>query len=99
MVPRPSDNAVDRRLRRVLAPNAAGEFRVSEKIRTLFADPGDGRKKVIKLFEGCGWDKDRCMHPVRVPYTLLNILVRNIPQLVSSLNPTHVLSSLLIIII
>ncbi|CAE7287912.1 unnamed protein product [Symbiodinium microadriaticum] len=57
-VQRPSDSAVDKRLRRVMAANADGEFRISEKIRELWSDPAAGRGKVLKLFAECNWDKD-----------------------------------------
>ncbi|CAE7556546.1 unnamed protein product [Symbiodinium necroappetens] len=57
-VSRPSDSAVDKRLRRVMAPNSEGEYRVSEEIRKLWADPGNGRAKVLKLFEDCQWNKE-----------------------------------------
>ena len=61
-VQRPSDSAVDKRLRRVMAANADGEFRISEKIRELWSDPGAGRGKVLKLFAECNWDKDRFIY-------------------------------------
>lgn len=50
----PSHGALDRRVRRLLQPNAKGEYRVAEDIRKMWAD---GRKdQVFKLFAKCDND-------------------------------------------
>ena len=56
-----SENAVNLRLLRVLKPNPkTGEFRVSEKIRTMYGDKrGKGRGKLLQIFQSCGFDPDR----------------------------------------
>ena len=55
--PPPSQGAVDRRLRRLLQPNAKGEFKVSEEVRKLWAD-GE-KSQVFKLFAKCDNDPEK----------------------------------------
>ena len=56
--PPPSAGAIDRRIRRLLAPTTSGASRVSEDIRKQFEDKST-RPQVIKMFENCGYDPDR----------------------------------------
>ena len=57
MAPPPSQGAVDRRLRRLLQPNAKGEYKVSEEIRKLWAD-GE-KSQVFKMFAKCDHDPEK----------------------------------------
>lgn len=51
-----SQGALDRRVRRVMEPNAKGQYKVSADIRQMWQD---GKKdKVFKLFANCGNDVD-----------------------------------------
>ena len=53
-----SANAVDRRLRRLMAPNSAGAYKLSESIRRQWEQPGSPRKRVEKLFAECDYNPD-----------------------------------------
>ena len=54
----PTAAAIDRRLRRIMAPTKGGDFKVSAKIRALWDDQ-DQRPQVLQLFASCQFDTDR----------------------------------------
>ena len=56
-VPPPSQGALDRRIRRALAPSADGSYKVAQQIRKLWAE--GNKTKVFKLFAECGNDADK----------------------------------------
>lgn len=56
-VVRLSPEAVDGRLRRVFAPNAKGEFKVSQEIVAQWKTR-KGRKSLAQLFQTCGFNSD-----------------------------------------
>ena len=55
-----SEAAADARLRRVFQPSLrTGEYKVSDAILAQYRKNGKDRKSLMKLFETCGYDKDR----------------------------------------
>ena len=59
-----TENAINLRLRRVFQPNPkTGEFRVADNIRNMFLDKKGkgGKKKLLQVFQSCGYDPDRVM--------------------------------------
>ena len=52
-----STAAIDRRLRRCMAPTISGAYKVSEKIREQWENLGT-RPQVLKMFAQCGFDSD-----------------------------------------
>jgi len=56
--PEISQSAIDKRLRRLMAPNSKGESKLPTEIREQWADKY-GREKVLALFEKAGYDPDR----------------------------------------
>ena len=61
----PTAAAIDRRLRRLMQPNSAGEYKVSEAIRKQWQDP-DTRDHVVSLFQKCGFDREPCFRSENV---------------------------------
>lgn len=53
-----SEAAVDARLRRLMRPNAHGQFKVSLDIRNQFFCKGKAKKNLLSLFQACGFDTD-----------------------------------------
>ena len=55
-----SEAAADARLRRVFQPSLrTGQYKVSDAALAQYRKNGKGRKSLMKLFETCGYDKDR----------------------------------------
>ena len=52
-----STAAIDRRLRRCMAPTISGAYKVSDKIREQWENLGT-RPQVLKMFAQCGFDSD-----------------------------------------
>ena len=57
----PSDAAIDRRLRRLMAPNSAGLYKVADSIRALWDDQ-NRRDEVKNLFAQCDYNAARGSH-------------------------------------
>ena len=57
--PELSQQAVDKRLRRVLAPRANGTYMVSEDFRRQFESKGEDRDRIRLLFEKCDYNPER----------------------------------------
>ena len=55
----PSKAALDHRLRRVMAPDAQGRYKVCKSIRDQWANIGTDRNHIYKLFAECQNDADR----------------------------------------
>ena len=55
-----SEAAADARLRRVFQPSLrTGQYKVSDQVLAQYKKNGKGRKSLMKLFETCGYCKDR----------------------------------------
>ena len=52
-----SKEAIDGRLRRIMTPNAKGEYQVSQQVLKQYHSK-KGKESLRKLFQSCGWDKD-----------------------------------------
>ena len=55
-----SEAAIDARLRRVFEPSKrTGQYKVSDAILAQYKKNGKSRKSIQKLFETCGYDKEK----------------------------------------
>lgn len=55
-----SEAAIDARLRRIFEPSKrTGQFKVSDAILAQYKKNGKSRKSIQKLFETCGYDKEK----------------------------------------
>lgn len=55
-----SEAAADARLRRTMQPSLKdGSFKVSQEVLKQYRKGGKGKKSLMKVFETCGYDKDR----------------------------------------
>lgn len=62
-----SEAAADARKGRVFQPSMrTGKFKVSDSILNQYKKNGKSRKSLMKLFETCGYDKDRALQSTNV---------------------------------
>lgn len=55
-----SEKAADARLRRAMAPSLKdGSYKVSSEVLQKYRKGGKSKKSLMKIFETCGYDKDR----------------------------------------
>ncbi|CAE7201636.1 KIAA0754, partial [Symbiodinium sp. KB8] len=52
-----SGAAIDRRLRRLMAPTAKGQFKIADHIREMYLDPNK-KQQVVRMFENCGFNPE-----------------------------------------
>lgn len=77
-----SDAAARARLRRVCQANCRGEFKVPQEVVEKFKDPKGGREDLMKQFERCAHDPDRCvfhLFQVEIPQTNFQQRVPGVP--------------------
>lgn len=53
-----SEAAIDQRMRRIMTPNRAGEYKVAPEIVQQWKNRGKGKKNLQKIFQSCGFNVD-----------------------------------------
>ena len=68
-----SEAAADARLRRTMQPSLKdGSFKVSQEVLKQYRKGGKAKKSLMKLFETCGYDKDRSVCFLSMPQPVIS---------------------------